>query len=147
MIRKFSTVVALAGVFALGGVYSAHASTRSGVAAVRGVAADSVTGCLQKGNKKDMYSVTDAGGTKHWVMSTAVPLSKHVGHTVTVVGTMGGAMGGDKMASANNKMASDSQMSGSSKMGNDTAMKMSGGHMGMGAMTVTSMSMVSATCK
>ena len=123
MLHKISTAVAAAGIVGLVAAYSAHAAP-AGVHAVRGVAADSVTGCLKKGDKKDVYSVTDASGKKHWVMSTAVALAGHVGHTVTVVGA----------APADNKM------------GSDTSMKMSG-DMNMGAMNVTSMSMVSATCK
>ena len=116
MLRKVSTVVAMAGVFTLGAVFAAHAA--------HAAPGGSVTGCLQKGNKKDMYSVTDASGKKHWVMSSAVPLSNHVGHTVTVVGTT---------APADNKM------------GSDTGMKMSGNM--MGPMTVTTLNMVSASCK
>jgi hypothetical protein len=127
MLRKVSTVAVLAGVFTLGAVYSAHASTTSGAAPIRGMAADSVTGCLQKGNRKDMYSVTDASGKKHWVSSTSVPLDKHVGHTVTLTGTT---------AANDNKMTTD------------TGMKMSGDKMTMtGPMTVTALSMVSPTCK
>jgi hypothetical protein len=123
MLQKFTTAVAMAGAIALGAAYSAHAAP-AGVPAIRDVAADSVTGCLKKGDKKDVYSVTDASGTKHWVTSAAVPLANHVGHTVTLVGD----------APADNKM------------GNDTSMKKSGG-MNMGPMNVTSLSMVSASCK
>lgn len=127
MLRKVSTVAALAGVLTLGAVYSAHASTTSGMTSIRGVAADSVTGCLRKGDHKDMYSLTDAAGKKHWVSSASVPLDKHVGHTVTLTGT----------TSANDN-----------KMMSDTGTKMSGDKMGMtGPMTVTSLSMVSPTCK
>lgn len=123
MLQKFSTAVAVAGAIALGGAYSAHAAP-AGVPAIRGVAADSVTGCLKKGDKKDVYSVTDASGKKHWVTSSTVPLAGHVGHTVTLSGT----------APTDNKM------------GSDTSMKMSG-DMNMGPMNVTSMTMVSASCK
>jgi hypothetical protein len=123
MLRRISTAVAAAGIIGLVAAYSAHAAP-AGVPAVRGVAADSVTGCLGKGNKKDVYSVTDASGKKHWVTSSTVQLSGHVGHTVTVSGT-------PPM---------------DNKMGNDTSMKMSG-DMNMGPMNVTSMTMVSASCK
>ncbi|MFI5248756.1 MAG: hypothetical protein ACHQTF_02235 [Gemmatimonadales bacterium] len=111
----------MAGAIALGAAYSAHAAP-AGVPAVRGVAADSVTGCLKKGDKKDVYSVTDASGKKHWVTSSTVALAGHVGHTVTVSGAE----------------AMDN------KMGSDTSMKMS---KDMGPMNVTSMTMVSASCK
>jgi hypothetical protein len=86
MLRKISTVAAMAGVFTLGATYSAHAAT-GGAVAVRGVAADSVTGCLQKGSGTDTYSVKDRAGNQHPVMSAAVPLATHVGQEVTVVGT------------------------------------------------------------
>ena len=122
MLQRFSTVVAVAGAIALGAAYSAHAAP-AGIPAIRGVAADSVTGCLKKGDKKDVYSVTDASGKKHWVTSSTVALAGHVGHTVTVSGA----------APMDNKM------------GSDTSMKMSGGD--MGPMNVTSMTMVSASCK
>src|SRR5665213_1818019 len=56
MLQKFSAVVAVAGAIALGAAYAAHAAP-VGVPAIRGVAADSVTGCLKKGDKKDVYSV------------------------------------------------------------------------------------------
>lgn len=121
MLQKFSAVVAVAGAIAVGAAYSAHAAPAR-VPAIRGVAPDSVTGCLKKGDKKDVYSVTDASGKKHWVTSSTVALAGHVGHTVTVSGA----------APMDNKM------------GNDTSMKMSGD---MGAMNVTSMTMVSASCK
>src|SRR5579863_36258 len=137
MLQKLTTAVAVAGAIALGAAYSAHAAP-AGVPALRGVAADTVTGCLKKGDKKDVYSVTDASGKKHWVTSASVPLSNHVGHTVTLVGEASGDnMMGDKMS--DNKMSDN-------KMGNDTGMKMSGG-MKMGPMNVTSLSMVSASCK
>jgi hypothetical protein len=123
MLQKFSTVVAVAGAIALGAAYSAHAAPAA-VPAIRGAAADSVTGCLKKGDKKDVYSVTDASGKKHWVTSSTVSLAGHVGHTVTLSGT--------------------APMD--SKMGNDTSMKMSG-DANMAPMNVTSMTMVSASCK
>ncbi len=128
MLQKFTTAVAMAGAIALGAAYSAHAAP-AGVPAIRGVAADSVTGCLKKGDKKDVYSVTDASGKKHWVMSSTIALSGHVGHTVTVSGA----------APMDNKMGSDTgmKMSGNSKMSGDM----------MGPMNVTSMTMVSASCK
>jgi hypothetical protein len=123
MLRRISTALATVGTIGLVAAYSAHAAPVS-AAAVRAVAPDTVTGCLGKGDKKDVYSVTDASGKKHWVTSTSVSLAGHVGHTVMLVGS----------APADNKM------------GSDTSMKMSGG-MSMGPMNVTSMSMVSGSCK
>lgn len=50
-------------------------------------AADTVTGCLSKGGEKGEYTITGKDGKKYGLHSTKVALSKHVGHTVTVVGT------------------------------------------------------------
>jgi hypothetical protein len=136
MVRKVATIVAFAGAIAAGSALSAHASTLASV--IGGVRADSVTGCLQKGDAKGTYSVTDAMGHKHWVSSKNLPLDKHVGHTVTLAGS---------------SMMSDNKMS-DNKMGSDTGMKMTdNGKMadktgGMSSpMDVTTMTMVSASCK
>ena len=123
MLRKISTAVATAATIGLVAAYSAHAAPAV-APVVRGVAADSVTGCLGKGDKKDVYSVTDASGTKHWVTSTSVPLAGHVGHTVTLLGS----------APPDNKMGSDTSMKTSKDMN-------------MGTMNVTAMHMVSGSCK
>lgn len=138
MVRKLSAIALVAGAMTAGAVFSAQAASRvaTGVPEMR---ADSVTGCLQKGDKKGTYSLTDKMGNKHWVTSKTVPLDKHVGHTVT--------LSGSSMMSDNSKMMDSGKMSGmsdSSKMG---AGKMSSDKMGMsGAMDVTSLSMVSASC-
>jgi hypothetical protein len=124
MVRKAATVVAFVGAIAAGSALSAHAATRASV--IGGVQVDSVTGCLQKGNSKDTYSVTDAAGNKHWVMSKTVPLDKHVGHTVTLTGS-------SMMSMSNSKMGSDS-MKMSNKMGDKS-------------MDVTALTMVSPSCK
>jgi hypothetical protein len=123
MVRKVVTIGAFIGAIAAGSALSARASTPT---VIGSAAADSVTGCLQKGSAKDTYSVTDAAGNKHWVMSKTVPLDKHVGHTVTLTGT-------SMMSASDNKMGSDST-------------KMSG-KMGAMSMDVSSLSMVSPSCK
>jgi len=46
-----------------------------------------VTGCLQKGDEADEYSLT-ANGKTYGLRSKSVDLSKHVGHKVSVTGTM-----------------------------------------------------------
>lgn len=48
-----------------------------------------VTGCLQKGMESRGFFVVDADG-KHWELypDKSVSLADHVGHTVTVTGTM-----------------------------------------------------------
>jgi hypothetical protein len=48
--------------------------------------ADTVSGCLSKGDKAGTYAI--ASGGKTWpVMSKSVKLDGHVGHTVTLTGT------------------------------------------------------------
>jgi hypothetical protein len=47
-----------------------------------------VTGCLQKGDKDNEFVITDKAGKKYEIESKSVPLAAHVGHTVTVNGTM-----------------------------------------------------------
>jgi hypothetical protein len=46
-----------------------------------------VTGCLQKGDETDEYSITENGKT-YGLRSKNVDLSKHVGHKISVTGTM-----------------------------------------------------------
>src|SRR5512146_2023199 len=48
----------------------------------------SVTGCLQKGDEPNEYSITGEDGKTYGLRSKAVDLSKHVGHKVTVTGSM-----------------------------------------------------------
>jgi hypothetical protein len=46
-----------------------------------------VTGCLQKGEEADEFSITGEDGKRYDLTSSAVNLSKHLGHRVTVTGT------------------------------------------------------------
>jgi len=45
-----------------------------------------VTGCLQKGDEADEFSLTGTDGKLYDLRSTSVKLSDHVGHKVTVSG-------------------------------------------------------------
>jgi hypothetical protein len=47
-----------------------------------------VTGCLQKGDEAGEYSITGEDGKNYGLRSTAVKLSQHLGHRVTVTGTL-----------------------------------------------------------
>lgn len=47
-----------------------------------------VTGCLQKGDEAGEYSVTGQDGKTYGLRSKSVNLSKHLGHRVTVTGTL-----------------------------------------------------------
>jgi hypothetical protein len=46
-----------------------------------------VTGCLQKGDEADEFSLTGDDGKLYDLRSSAVKLGDHVGHKVTVTGT------------------------------------------------------------
>lgn len=47
-----------------------------------------VTGCLQKGDEAGEYSITGQDGKTYGLRSKSVDLSKHLGHKVTVMGTL-----------------------------------------------------------
>jgi hypothetical protein len=46
-----------------------------------------VTGCLQKGDKAQEFSIAGEDGKTYQIRNSAVDLSKHIGHKVTVTGT------------------------------------------------------------
>ncbi len=111
--------VAIVSSVAVGG--TAQAASRH----VAVAAADTVTGCLSKGDEKGEYTITGKDGKKYGLRSTKVALSKHVGHTVTVVGTPYKEHEGGK--------AEKSEASEASEESAD--------------LRVTSLKMVSATCQ
>ncbi|MDQ2931460.1 MAG: hypothetical protein M3Y05_11695 [Gemmatimonadota bacterium] len=112
----------------------AGALSVSSVTSARANAADSVTGCLQKGDKPDTYKLVSKDGKSWDVWSKKVSLAGHVGHTVTLTGDVTkGGMSGMK----------DTSMS---KMGMGDTSKMSRMSMSSGSMDVTAMSMVSPSC-
>ena len=47
-----------------------------------------VTGCLQKGDEPGEYSITGEDGKTYGLRSRTVKLSAHLGHKVTVTGTL-----------------------------------------------------------
>jgi len=47
-----------------------------------------VTGCLQKGDEANEFSITGEDGKTYGLRSSSVDLSKHLGHKVTVTGTL-----------------------------------------------------------
>lgn len=81
---------------------TAEAAGRHAVAA-----ADTVTGCLAKGDEKGEYTITTKDGKKYGLRSSKVALSKHVGHTVTVVGTPYKEGGEDEKAEKGEDKASE----------------------------------------
>jgi hypothetical protein len=57
-----------------------------------------VTGCLQKGDEENEFVITDKAGKKYEIASKSVALAGHVGHTVTVKGTILAEAKGEKEA-------------------------------------------------
>jgi hypothetical protein len=47
-----------------------------------------VTGCLQKGDEANEFVITNRAGKKYEITSKSVPLAAHVGHMVTVKGSI-----------------------------------------------------------
>ena len=47
-----------------------------------------VTGCLQKGDEAGEYSITGEDGKTYELRSKIVKLSQHLGHKVTITGTL-----------------------------------------------------------
>ncbi|HYK48272.1 MAG TPA: hypothetical protein VEU94_00995 [Terriglobales bacterium] len=46
-----------------------------------------VTGCLQKGDQADLFSITGEDGKSWDLRSSSIKLDEHVGHKVTVTGS------------------------------------------------------------
>jgi hypothetical protein len=133
MVTSFKRLLVAAATLRLAGAYTAAAAPTSGSdRSMNGTAvtlradADSVTGCLHKGTKSGQYTLATADGKQYELTSKSVPLSKHVGHTVSVEGTSAGMSAG--------QTAGDT---GSAK----------GMSMGGEMMDVTKLSMVSPKCQ
>src|SRR5438067_11046541 len=47
-----------------------------------------VTGCLQKGDEPGEFSITGENGKMYGLRSKTVKLSEHLGHKVTITGTL-----------------------------------------------------------
>jgi len=81
LVRLFALLV-----FALAvGVYVSHGASAQEKSA-GGKA--TVTGCLQKGDEPGEYSITGEDGKTYGLRSKAVNLSQHLGHKVTITGTL-----------------------------------------------------------
>jgi len=89
-----------------------------------------VTGCLQKGDEADEFSVTAEDGKTYGLRSSAVDLSKHLGHKVSVTGTL-------KAESYEKEKGEKEERERNEKKGATEA----------GDIRVTSLKMVSDSCK
>lgn len=135
MFRRIRIAFSLAATLILAGALGASASVRGAASLDRRVsaAADSVTGCLQKGDKPGTFKLVTKDGKSWDVTSSKLSLAGHVGHTVTLTGDMSkGPMSNMKDTSMSNMKMGDSSKSG---MG-----------MSSGTLNATTMTMVSATC-
>jgi hypothetical protein len=137
MYHRIRTAFALAATLLFAGALSATAAVRgSATPSLRaGAAADSATGCLQKGDKPGTFKLVSKDGKSWDVTSSKLSLAGHVGHMVTLTGDMTkGDMSNMKMGDSS---MSNMKMGDSSKAG----MGMSGG-----TLNATAMKMVSASC-
>ena len=90
-----------------------------------------VTGCLRSGDSSGEYELVGQNGSTWELRGDSVDLASHVGHKVTITGAVRNA--------GMHGMKEDAK-----KAARDTGMNTSSEH---GHMTVTSMSMVSDSCK
>ncbi len=68
-------------------LYSAPQTTEEKAEKTPAKSSKSVTGCLQKGDEAEGFTITGKGGKVWELHSKKVQLAEHVGHTVTVAGT------------------------------------------------------------
>jgi len=91
-----------------------------------------VTGCLQTGDEENEFVITNKAGKKYEITSTSVGLTGHVGHRVTVKGTM----------VAEEKAENEAKEEKDEKGEKEEAQEHEGGHL-----LVTSLTMLSPKCK
>ncbi len=85
LLMKRYFILTLVACFALATcVFALAASAQQGE---KKAAAKTVTGCLQKGDEADEFSLTGDDGNRYDLRSSNVKLGDHVGHKVTVTGT------------------------------------------------------------
>ena len=91
-----------------------------------------VTGCLQKGDEENEFVITNKAGKKYEITSKSVALTGHVGHTVTVKGSV----------VAEEKTENEAKEEKDEKGEKEEVQEHEGGHL-----QVTSLTMVSPKCK
>jgi hypothetical protein len=100
-------------------VFALAASTQQGT---KKAARTTITGCLQKGDEADEFAITGENGKNYELVSRTVKLAEHVGHKVSVTGTLIGEESEEKE-------------------------EQEAGEGWVGRMQVTSLKMVSEACK
>ena len=76
------------GLFAFALVLGTYLTPATGAQEKSSTGKTSVTGCLQKGDEPGEYSIKGEDGKTFGLRSKTVNLSKHLGHKVTVTGTL-----------------------------------------------------------
>ena len=66
-----------------------------------------VTGCLQKGDEANEFAITGEDGKTYQLRNSAVDLSTHVGHKVTITGTFNAEKKEGQSAEYNQKEATE----------------------------------------
>ena len=66
-----------------------------------------MTGCLQKGDEANEFSIAGKDGKTYQLRNSAVDLSKHVGHKVTITGTFKAEKKEGQSAEYNQKEATE----------------------------------------
>lgn len=165
---KLSTLpsLALAGLFALGtsGFAVAQSTTNSQSTSTTTTGSNhqttSITGCLQKGEGSNEYSMKTSDGKMYGLKSTKVQLSEHVGHNVAVTGFITPESAEGSEANANSSGMGNGSSSGSANQNSSATNQNSPGNSSATAngassamdkggdtdMTVTSLQMISTSC-
>ena len=99
-----------------------------------------VTGCLEKGDEENEFVITDKAGKKYEIESKSVALAGHVGHTVTVKGTVLAEEKGEN--EAKEEKVEKGENEAKEEKGEQEAKEYEGGHV-----QVTSLTMVSPKCQ
>ena len=84
MQKKVRVLFLFAFALALGAYIMPHAFAQE----KSGGSKKTVTGCLQKGDEAGEYSITGEDGKTYGLRSKSVKLSEHLGHKVTITGTL-----------------------------------------------------------
>jgi hypothetical protein len=99
-----------------------------------------VTGCLEKGDEENEFVITDKAGKKYEIESKSVALAGHVGHTVTVKGTVLAEEKGE--SEAKEEKGEKEENEAKEEKAEQEAKEYEGGHV-----LVTSLAMVSPKCQ
>jgi hypothetical protein len=124
---KIKIVTALLALFVFAGMAAAQDKTKNTHKKTR-----TLTGCLQKGNDADEYSLTTSKGSNWELRSDSLRLGDHIGHEVTITGVVSNA----KMHGMKEDAKAEAKEHGIDKDSKEH-----------GHVTVTNLTMVSDTCK